>query len=240
VNTPASEQEYVSSCSGYAGPTLTDEDEKQAIALAREVCEMAGEACDNLTADDALSIIAAAAFVPRNYDTTPTGVQELSAAAAPGLFVGVLLQLKERRGPLDWLALAAALGGSVDRVVTRALQRADQWRAYWGRASLDETISRLIPEGAQVRMEGTKDIYFSASSKYQITYDRVANYFRIEDTTINGAHRYVTQYGTEIKESLLDLASGRRTIQLSEFNEGVVDRLRNGLTHFIATDRLPN
>jgi RHS repeat-associated protein len=239
VKTPASEQEYDSSCSGYAGPALNEEEQKQAITLAREVCQMAGEACEELTVDEALAVIAASATIQLGGNSSPTGVQELSSEVGPGLLVASIIKLRERGpGVVNWIALATALANVAQKPITNTLERLGKFRAYWGRASLGETLDRFFGQGYETVESATKSIFQSSGSDFQVIYDKAGNYFRVYDSK---HQEYVTQYGSRISNNVLDLITSKASIRLRDFDPpGARNFLRESFTHFINTDVLPN
>lgn len=114
--------------------------------------------------------------------------------------------IEERKGLLKLdLQLFASKSGEY---------RAQEYRSNWEKASLKETVKKLVPNAttSENRKKG-KVFYDDPDSRYQVVYDRRGNYFRVKDKESTARKkRYVGLDG----ESMLNKTENGRTIGRSD------------------------
>lgn len=97
----------------------------------------------------------------------------------------------------------------------RGKKRAEKYSQNWAKQSLKETIDKFIPQPLIKEHTSTgKFVYSSSKSHFKIIYDISGDYFRIEDTRIQGKRKYVDidgQNAANVKENGKE--RGRTTVE---------------------------
>ena len=104
----------------------------------------------------------------------------------------------------------------------RALQFSDGWK----NGSLKETVNKIAPNSQPIITDTGKIIYHNSNTKKQVVYDIEGNYFRIEDTTLNGKRVYTDINGDAIPNN--KIVNGTQI--------GISQQEYNQITHFNNTD----
>jgi RHS repeat-associated protein len=104
--------------------------------------------------------------------------------------------------------------------------RAAQYSSNWRNASMQEVVNEIAPGSSPVVTDSGKIIYKNAQTGKQVVYDIEGNYFRIEDTTLQGKRVYTDINGKPIPNN--KIVNGKQTgISQGEYNQ---------TTHFNNTD----
>lgn len=109
--------------------------------------------------------------------------------------------------------------------------RAAQYIDYQQGVSLSDTIASIAGDNPTITYtESGKTIYANPTNGMQVVYDNAGNYFRVQNTNVNGVLSYTDQFGNPIPNNV-PLIQQSNTIQT-----GVPTSVRNALTHFTNTD----
>jgi hypothetical protein len=112
---------------------------------------------------------------------------------------------------------------------TGGVARAEQYSSGWANGSLKNTVNKIAPDAQPVTTESGKFIYSNPLTDKQVVYDIEGNYFRIENTSLQGKRVYTDINGNAIPNN--KIIDGREIgVPQSEYNQ---------LTHFNNTDTTP-
>lgn len=127
----------------------------------------------------------------------------------------------------DRIAKSRTVGLDLQKFSGDGGYRAAMYQDRWQKASLKETVQRLVPGAEKTEnRKKAKVIYSNTKSRYQIIYDKKGDYFRIEDKSITSRKRYVGLNG----EQLINKTENGKTI-------GREDDEYEMLSHFKNTDK---
>ncbi len=84
------------------------------------------------------------------------------------------------------------------RTVKDGATRAAQFSSEWGYASLQEVINRFAPNVEPIITTKGKIIYNNTETGISVVYDKMGNYFRIEDTTRPRGRNYLDTKGNDM------------------------------------------
>lgn len=116
--------------------------------------------------------------------------------------------------------------GSDTRTVKDGATRAAQFTSEWGYASLQEAINRFAPNVEPIITTKGKTIYNNTKTGISVVYDKMGNYFRIEDTTRPRGRNYLDTKGNDMNnETVNGKTRGRNR---SDYQK---------VTHFNNTDK---
>lgn len=111
--------------------------------------------------------------------------------------------------------------------IESALKRRREYESNWQKASLQETVNKLIKDYVSYySSDGIKKYYDSRDNSFVVVEDIYGQYFRIYDKTKKGRRTYVGLYGEDLNNTVI---SGR-TVGRSQSEY-------NAASHFINTDK---
>jgi hypothetical protein len=82
--------------------------------------------------------------------------------------------------------------------------RANKFSNGWGNGSLRNTVDNVAPDAVPYDTPSGKTIYSNDQTGKQVVYDKAGNYYRVEDTNINGKRRYVGTDGTDVSKKMVN------------------------------------
>ncbi len=104
---------------------------------------------------------------------------------------------------------------------TAGANRAAQFGDGWSNASLDDVLKKYAPNATPVETASGKILYSNTGTGINVVYDKLGNYFRIENTNITGNRRYLDLNGNTLYNKVI----GGRTI-------GIPNSDYQQMTHF--------
>ena len=90
------------------------------------------------------------------------------------------------------------------RTVKDGATRAAQFSSEWGYASLQEAINRFAPNVEPIITTKGKSIYNNSEIGISVVYDKMGNYFRIEDTTRPRGRNYLDMKGNDMNNETVN------------------------------------
>lgn len=90
-----------------------------------------------------------------------------------------------------------------DGVTTRREEKYDEYSSGWESASLKEIVNKFASIGEiDYNIDSKKTTYIG--KRYNVIYDNNNDYFRIEDTKLNGSRRYTSLNGEDVANEYKD------------------------------------
>lgn len=114
-------------------------------------------------------------------------------------------------------------------VMRRGEMRAEKYREYWPKASLQETVEKLIGKEAKgFKNDSGKILFTNPKTQVRVVHDRGGNYFRIAKIDSQTDKLvYLNLNGKEFPKNV-PLVKENKTIQT-----GVPEKIRQAFTHFL-------
>ncbi|HBF38586.1 MAG TPA: hypothetical protein DDW50_14865 [Firmicutes bacterium] len=104
--------------------------------------------------------------------------------------------------------------------------RAAQYSKGWGKESMKDVINKIASGSSPISTDSGKIIYKNVQTGKQVVYDIEGNYFRIEDTIIQGKRTYTDVNGNLVPNN--KVVNGKQSgLSQGEYNQ---------MTHFSNTD----